>query len=112
GAPPTEPARVPYTPAAAIIAALSVHSSRGGIVSRARPPTSSAARLRRRVLAATPPATTTSPYGAARARHDYLPVRLRAERHVQLFEKGLHDRSLKRGGQVRPVLIGEGAAQV
>src|SRR5207253_2264922 len=49
-----------WLPAAAIIAALSVHSSSGGIVSRARPSTSSAARVRSSELAATPPATTTS----------------------------------------------------
>src|ERR1700674_5215423 len=52
-------------PAAAIMAALSVHSSRGGIVRRARVPTTSAARWRRSVFAATPPETTTSPYGDA-----------------------------------------------
>src|SRR5258708_2519505 len=48
------------SPAAAIMAALSVHSSSGGMVSLARWPTTSAARLRRSVFAATPPDTTTS----------------------------------------------------
>src|SRR5258708_5963229 len=47
-------------PAAAIMAALSVHSSSGGMVSLARSPTTSAARRRRSVFAATPPDTTTS----------------------------------------------------
>src|SRR5438270_23364 len=51
-------------PAAAIMAALSVQSSRGGMARRALPPTTSAARLRSRVLAATPPATTTSATGS------------------------------------------------
>src|SRR5258708_7889741 len=50
-------------PAAAIMAALSVHSSSGGMVSLARSPTTSAARRRRSVFAATPPDTTTSSYG-------------------------------------------------
>src|SRR5258708_25048419 len=48
------------SPAAAIMAALSVHSSSGGMVSLARWPTTSAARLRRSVFAATPPDTTPS----------------------------------------------------
>src|SRR5258708_10853840 len=50
-------------PAAAIMAALSVHSSSGGMVSLARSPTTSAARRRRSVFAATPPDTTTSGQG-------------------------------------------------
>src|SRR5437868_13300993 len=54
----------PYDPAAAIMAALSVHSSSGGMVRRARPATTSAARFLSSELAATPPATTTSLAGS------------------------------------------------
>src|SRR5205823_14439099 len=50
----------PYEPAAAIMAALSVHSSSGGMVRRARPATTSAARFLSSGLAAPPPAMTTS----------------------------------------------------
>src|SRR5438477_3639168 len=62
---PTSPLRgEARTPAAAIMAALSVQSSGGGMVRRALPPTTSAARFRSSVLAATPPATTTSATGS------------------------------------------------
>src|SRR5260370_10055595 len=48
-------------PAAAIMAALAVHTSSGGMASLARWPTTSAPRLRSMVFAPTPPATTPSP---------------------------------------------------